>query len=430
MAPNRRLKSVPNNAGANVAQAAGILMHGGGKPGQSKAVSQNRRRSAAAAQQAHQLALLAALKSIPKTIAPKHERLAQSLTNLYIAPRGHGYYDAFATSPDAATLSATVGPVTPVQGTGRQLVAGQDPSVFNGHQSNSRVILFNPGSSDSIVGWVMSASASSPTGVTTQEIFSTHFLDMGPTKTDAYTDANFVDGDDNATGTVSMRVESIPLRGSLRLRNITEALSVGGVVRVLRYNGGLNFGEDPHGPTWTPGQYPTRANYDTIVEMVRNSARTRHFSGRELQEGHQVNCYPADLMRAHTFRQDTSFAECLAYPKYSTTIVLIDDFVASSGHNNSYEINYCVHRAARFAPGSLLHSKAITLRSDPNALNRHTHKESESEPLKAIKDGIVKSAQYAPAVARMAEKAGGSAKVMAPYISMMPELAEILSPLL
>ena len=37
------------------------------------------------------------------------------------------------------------------------------------------------------------------------------------------------------------RIESIPLRGSVRIRNITEPLAVGSLVRILRYNGGLKL---------------------------------------------------------------------------------------------------------------------------------------------------------------------------------------------
>ena len=355
-----------------------------------------------------ELELNAMLKSIPKTIAPKEQRLRQSLTNQYIAPRGRGYYDAFAVIPEASVLSSAEGPVTTVQGIGRSLVAGISNVVLslptNGGEvtktisTNSRMILFNPGASDGTIAWVLTPTSN---GTVSKDPILASQLSVtdgfGPTSVNAFYDLDHV-GNPSAlseSGSPAMRTESIPLRGSLRIRNITENYSVGGLVRVLRYNGGLILPDGANDAavgdsSWDPTSPVTAQTYVTLAHMVRNAVRTRHYSGKELQESHQVNTYPADFIRSHQFEQDTSFGEAMCYPKYSIAIILIDDFSSGSGTNNSYEINMCVQRAARFAPGSLLHSKAITLRAAPDVLNRHTHAESEGEPLQKIRDALTK----------------------------------------
>ena len=290
------------------------------------------------------LAMGALLRSLPKTIAPKEQRIPQALTNLYMAPRGHGYYDSFVMNPDSAILSSAVGPVTTVQGTARALITGNERIVagissvnpgtteYAVPECSSAMIMFNPGSSDDVVGYILrpqvvTGSIDSTTGTGRQYVQRTPITLMqfaqsdgfGPTAVSQYYAAPAIDAPDIATtdhpvdfGRPTMRTESIPLRGSIRIRNITENFNVGGVVRVLRYNGGLNLAPDAHvGPAevlsdghppsngpyvldpnvgqWDPSAQMLASTYHTVAEMVRNAKRTRHYIGKELQESHQAN---------------------------------------------------------------------------------------------------------------------------------------------
>ena len=363
--------SLVATAAKAVAQAAARSAQGNQARGNQSQQRAKIRQNASAQRQ--MLEFNAMLKSIPKTIAPKEQRLRQSLTNQYIAPRGQGYYDAFAVIPEASVLSSAVGPVTTVQGIGRSLVAGISNVVLSlptgaGEvtktvSTNSRMIFFNPGASDGTIAWVLTPTSD---GIISKDPIYASQLSVtdgfGPTHPGSFNHELGYTADGPAVREgPAMRTESIPLRGSLRIRNITENYSVGGLVRVLRCNGGLTLADDVEAASgvysWNPVGPTTAPTYMALAHMVRNAVRTRHYSGKELQESHQVNTYPADFVRSHQFKQNTHFAEALRYPKYSTAIILIDDFASGSGTNNSYEINMCVQRATRFAPGSLLHSK-------------------------------------------------------------------------
>lgn len=371
----------------------------------------------------------ATVKSIPRTVAPKAQRLQGALTNLALAPRGHGYYDAFVNAPEATILANAVGPVTPLQGIGRALVAGTGNFDFSVPDvpvraevealvnttvtTNSKLIIFNPGSSDDVVAWILKPSAggvierevvrspqftgtlgpaSDKVGYVSKPYGNLHWADHPPLVTESLQHPEHQAGSGGLTGFAgnypSMRTESIPLRGSLRIRNVTQALNVGGTVRILRYNGGLAFNMVEQVPNSVDanqqavqGTAPPDVDlgfYFWVCSMVRNAARTRHYGGSELCETHQVNAHPADFVRSHTFMQDTTFREALLAPKFATTLILIDDFIdGAGGINNSYEINFNVQRAARFAVGSLLHTKAIVLRSNPGFINHHTNQEAE-----------------------------------------------------
>ena len=345
-----------------------------------------------------QMAAAAAMRSIPRTVATKEERFRNALSNLAFAPRGHGYYDAFAMQPEATIIASAVGPVTPVQGIGRKGIPGlavvTQPSGDGDVTTNSRLIIFNPGSSTGVVGRIYTPLA---TAIDVAEISCPQFSDaygFGPARTDPERVEDHYDGAEWDQQGPAGRVESIPLRGSLRIRNVTEALAVGGTVRVLRYNGGLNLAIDVAGGEHDPNSYVPISAYRDVCDMIRNAARTRHYSGEELRTSHQVNTHPADFVRSHTFHEDDSFAECLARPKYSSVLILIDDFAASTTQaNNSYELNWVVQRAARFAPGTLLHSKAVTLPANANHVNREVPKEAAKDPLQPVRPAPIPSSR-------------------------------------
>jgi len=302
-----------------------------------------------------------------------------ALKSFQFAPRGHGYYDAFANRPDTATVSATTGPCTCIAGYSSDMIMGPGQSIgeykllsndYTTHTmvpvaANFKLVLFNPGASDDVIAktYELIEQPADGSGNTVSlhvdNITARQFHELGPvvmntTGTADHQDANASVADRRP----GRRVESIPLRGSVRFRNVTESLYVGGTVRVLRYNGSLVTGDDEQGNAKIGKNAPTVAAVMALVETIRDSPRTKVFGGDELLVTHQSNSYPADFVRSMQFECDTHFDEALYRPGYCTTCILIDNFLSSANTpaNNSYEFTFQVQKAARFGPGSLLHS--------------------------------------------------------------------------
>lgn len=361
-------------------------------------------------QVAQMMATNALLKSIPKTILPKEERFKQGAgTNLRFAARGHGYYDAFVQQAHSIVLASQVGPCTAIEAHCRATIPGRMaldlskhyfiPGAGPGNELNagvmiplpaqdySTLIVFNPGSSDSQVGAIYSLDTSGTNmEVKLTPLMAAAFVELGPTITNLDADADTVKHDTSYNYDPSGRVENIPIRGSLRIRNITENYSVGGEVRFLRYNGGLSLGSevwDGNNNRYIKSSVLGVTEYMGLCDMIRDSARTRVLDGAELRAAHQLNTYPADAIRSLEFKEDTSFFEAVRTPKFNTLLILIDNFVAGSGANNSYSLNAIVQRAARFRPGSLLHNAARTPHSDSTKHTEHI-KQAATELLKNV----------------------------------------------
>jgi hypothetical protein len=241
------------------------------------------------------------------------------------------------------------------------------------HTGNATLIVFNPGSSDDTIAHVYDIVQNGPNAeVSETKLTCVQFQEFGPTITSTSTSAPNLDGDYPATSLdPARRIESIPLRGSLRIRNISASLEVGGLVRVLRYNGGLALNRDASGGADNPA-VPVMENILQISDMIRDCDRTVTYSGHEMCKIHQSNCYPADFVRSMTFHTDTSFYEAIRAPSMCSILVLIDNYVsATTGKNNTYELNFKVQRAARFTPGSLLHSMARSLKVGKHPTEEH-----------------------------------------------------------
>lgn len=360
----------------------------------------------------------ALLASLPRGQAPpKEARFRGGATrNTVFAPRGQGYYDAFASTPDATILSHTVGPCTPIEGYARLIVPGSagvtnlsyDLPNYTGTSSttvqgsvttNAKLIVFNVGSSDSELARTFELIAD-PTDATkakvhTVAVHASAFEELGPTFGSAWDPAwrGGLEADNpekGAHGHPAGKIESIPLRGSMCIRNITEHFTVGGEVRMMRYNGGLSIGNYHDTPAADAGEALFGvADFLEVCDMMRDTKRATTYGARELLSTHQMNTYPADAIRSQTFHNDTTFHEAVLSPKFCTLVILIDDFKSgySSQVNNTYSLNLVAHRAARFRPGSLLHHKARVLPVDPDAHHKlTTHEASQSVAIPTKKD--------------------------------------------
>lgn len=336
---------------------------------------------------------------------------------------------------------------------------GSGLTVTDHLTSNCALFVFNPGSSDDVVGSFLtlktiangvdgapsSTSLHGQAGVHQKLLKCSQFKDLlGPTirgvNHDAETQVAAALNSYPNQLNPGRRVESIPLRGSLRIRNVTEVRNRGGVVRVLRYNGSLNFSAKGADDTnyhsdmtalhedGTFGAHGEQlfhvAGFLQLCEMIRDSPQARNIDGAEFMTTFQGNTYPSDYIRAHEFRDDDTFWETVAHPKFCTTLVLIDNYAPSGDFkNNQFEVNTVVQRAARFAPGSLLHAMARTLPSaDQNTANSHVQQEAANPHLQQVKD-FAKFAGGAIAGAATGV-AGGvytglrSAQAVAPFIEL------------
>jgi len=359
----------------------------------------------------------AKLPSIREGLGPlKKDALFQgAVRGQQLAPRGLGYYNAFKNKPDNAILSQAVGPATMIEGYTRELIPGRTPGFHNGglvldpsaHLDNSTLIVFNGGSSDDKVAMIFHRETID-TGT------SVHKKVISLPQFEGHGDFNRLHPDVHAepveSHTAGPGVESIPLRASIKIRNVSEALSRGGIVRFLRFNGSVGYELTASSKL---------ESLEAVEEMIRSSGRTQTLGGEELVHGHCVNTYPADFVRSNTFSDATPLGRTMEVPSYCTLFVLIDNFRASTnGTNNSYEVEFKVQRAARFPPGTLLHSLAKTpVVGDVSHVSRMEADSNHAKPFDQVVDFVKGNARNifdgvthaAPLLAKAYKNVGGMA---------------------
>lgn len=351
----------------------------------------------------------AKVRSAPKGPPRGQGRTAlfrNATTNIQFAPRGQGYYDAFANAPSEAVVASAIGPCTPVCGYSVDSIPSKEAVPISNtskdtqnnelallnteHKSSwetsSTLILFNPGASDAEIATIHDIVAATGGDVTVRKrsVLCTQLLEFGPARGNSsgqFTD--HVDGDGVAQDSnPTRRICNLPLRGSIRIRNTTEGLNVGGVVRVLRLNAGIRLNEDLAGDTDRQDGNPTTTGYLNVCSMIRDSVRSKTFTGHELKASHQMNSYPVDFIKCMSFREDVTLNETISQPAFCTIAILIDNFLPSGtgARNNSYEITCQVHRAARYDPSSILGSLQRSLRTATDAVAAMTSKEEQKAP--------------------------------------------------
>lgn len=397
----------------------------------------------------------AGLRSIQRG-SQKKEAMFQggSIRPMSFAPRGQGYYDAFVMRPEAALVSLATGPSTPIMGFKHTLLNGR-AGLIDAHvpvaqvpifpqlsatpdgspgliTDNSTLIVLNVGSSDMTIGRVYNLQSTIVPGavidvnnpgaslteisVNQHDIDIPQFAELGPTVSSDYVDSDHLTADnirDHSTG----RIESLPLRLSVRLKNITESIAVGGEVRWMRYNGGLNVGQER---SLVLGQVQQPLNlindtmdvqtYVDITTMMKDTLRSHVVGSKDLEiDSHQMNTYPSDSVRSATFAKDTSFNEACLQPKFCTMLILIENFRSSqNGFGNTFTLQTSAQRTARFQPGTIHYSKQITHQHSPGALAQHAAVEESKPP--SIIPKMIQSAAQNPAVQQFA---GGLAKTAA-----------------
>jgi len=316
-----------------------------------------------------------------------------------IAPRGFGYYDAFLHNPFSAAVHMSIGPATPIVGTtvvSEGMVTQKPFSLVgtgpgSGLEGGAILLIIMPSTSDTqAVAYYCSSVA------TTDPISGTVY--KSPQLQ--------VDKPDNA----------IPTRCSFRMRNWTQHVGVGGIVRVLRMTTGvaLRYGTG----------YTSNGELAQLIEGIRTHSRTRTYGGEELTDTHQKNCTVVDQSKATWFNdwdQDTpntqlpwtatagwdqsptavtgNFTKELHDPLYTPMAIVLEPFVAAvsgSTVGNKYEFNVRSHFLAHYAQGSMLANMAISAPTVPEALNRHREKEEDKgSTLEKVGNVIAQGASWA-----------------------------------
>ena len=298
-----------------------------------------------------------------------------------IAPRGFGYYDAFAHDPYSVATHVSIGPATPIVGTticAEDLVTRKPGSLDTGGEAGAILFLFVPGPSEqtAIAYW-----CSSTVG------------------TDLCTDRVYV----SPALAADKPHDAIVSRASLRIRNWTQSVGRGGVVRVLRMTTGIAL-----------TSANTNADLVDIQEAIRTHARTRTYGGDELMDTMQKNATVVDQSKAVRFRgwdiveeppgypstgAFASLTNTLWEPAYTPIAILFEPFVAAvSGGTvgNSYEITLRNQYLAHYKQGTMLANMAIDPKNDAQELEKHrAHEEANGSLLHKVGDALRHAGEWA-----------------------------------
>jgi len=315
-------------------------------------------------------------------------------TSNLMAPRGLGYYDAFASQPTSAMTSMSIGPATPIVGKttcggGHNGSHGMlDTANPNAHQEAQLLIVAPAPSSAQAVLYQISSSTVGTQHVTAITYHCPQFLEDPP-------------------------VEAIPTRCSLRIGNYTSALNQGGIIRVLRMTTGILLDSD----------VTTNDGLKTLMEGIREHRRTVSYRGMELASDKQKNCIVADQSRSLAFQNwdlvtDSRLLPWLSGatptfdvwpwttnlydPTYTPIAILFEPYTniqpGSGGQplGNSYQVVIQSQFLAHYKQGSMLANLAASPNSDANTINAHRdHEESKGSALEHIVHGIEGAAKFA-----------------------------------
>ncbi len=244
------------------------------------------------------------------------------------------HFDAFKPGGTGQALSFSVGPATAIKGSSY---------ISLSHSTGSYYLLtFNAGGG-AVVGTHNEHNGTSWQAATNLTIPSTGLSASGPSASSPDT--------------------FMPARGSLRIRNVTRAADVAGVVRVLRVSAGLTL----------------TANQDTLVAYVRGHQRTRVYSGEELCTVHQWDQIPVAQDSYHAFvSPGTNVAEYETYtqdPGLSTLLVV---FERSASATQDYELTFAMNAWARYNEIGPLSNAYVMPPSIPLALTNAARDAAEA----------------------------------------------------
>lgn len=320
-------------------------------------------------------------------------------TSGYLAPRGFGYYDAFEHDPFTATTHMSIGPATPIVGStiaaaGIQTSASSPltgSGTGTGLEGGSFVVIVYPSTSGTQARSFFCSSAIADETVTFRNYNSPQLVDEEP-------------------------LDAIPTRCSVRIRNTTQQVAQGGLVRVLRMTSGVGIiGTIAGTPPSEDDGYTTNGSLAQFMEGVRNHARTVTHTGDELSEAMQKNCTVVDQSRALWFEnwaeariagqipwakatgieEDAalgSYTQQLYQPAYTPIVFLFEPFIAqygaqgvTGGLGNYYELTIRSQFLSHYPQGTMLANLAISPKANPTDMTKHrNHEEAKASVLEKV----------------------------------------------
>lgn len=317
-----------------------------------------------------------------------------------VAPRGFGYYDAFTNHPSSAMTYMSIGPATPIDAV---TVGGNINTAFGlpigstdqvaiqtpPDPKHAQLIIINPAPdrTQAVRFWVnYDATASPPafSSTVSKESYNASALPKNYNSEDPPNQPDLKD--------------MIPTRCSVRIRNASAGMQLGGTVRILRMTTGFSL----------VGDVTSSKEYWKLLEGIREHSRTVRYDGRAFTDGGlQKNCVVCDQSKALHFQDyalqrfyDKDLFPFLpsppsgvayevynwmlshAEPAFTPIAILIEPFAAASAvtsgaywAGNTYDFNVKSQFLAHYYQGTMLANMAANPRNDQRLLNDHRNKE-------------------------------------------------------
>jgi len=242
-------------------------------------------------------------------------------------------------SPAPMPLAFSVGRATRLQGLSRQQILtthGSDPAqdytiaIFNGHPGH-------------YVGRTYDVNTIAGTYV------SSGFFTMEAAGFDKVTAAN-----------ASCPDSAMCSKLSVRIRNISKAVDVAGVVRVLNVSAGFSV----------YGLNGASTGLVDLIHYVNDHPRTRTFGAAELRASRQFDTHPVDQAKYHTFTSPTTtlgqWDDAVTDPAMSSIVMLFPTTPL-----NHYEVTVNAHYYGRYrVTGPLANMAAHPPTATLDVLNR------------------------------------------------------------
>lgn len=333
-------------------------------------------------------------------------------TSNAMAPRGHGYYDAFANHPTSAMTNMSIGPATPICAKTRIPQSGQDQGIDTGGKVPQLLIIGPAATSTQAQLYYKSTGAGGD------------FIASTPFQASALPEQPYPSTPEEYPYRGELH-EVIPVRCSVRVRNYSAEINRGGIVHVLRMTTGIALGA---------GVYTTNDEFDDLCDAIRDHARTRTYDGADFGGvGLQKNCVVADQSRSLMFQ---NFNQCKKStdigwapdvippspagpggdeypifpidmyhydPTYTPIAILFEPFqnvqpggTTGAPIGNTYGVTVQTQFLAHYKQGSMLANMAFSPMSDSNKLNTHRDKEEATgSAMQKVMDVVSGVGQFA-----------------------------------